>query len=149
MKDSCSKLKHIILHVDMDHFYSAVEERENPEFRGKPVVVGANPKGGTGRGVVKTCNYKARGFGLHSGMPISRAWKLCSNAIYVQGNHQLYRQVSEDIMAILGEYSNQLQQWGLDEAFLDVSQQVQDFKEATVTGYFGDKFVRCDSYRTR
>ncbi|UCE29198.1 MAG: DNA polymerase IV [Candidatus Bathyarchaeota archaeon] len=130
MKSSCRKKDHIILHVDMDHFFSAVEEREHPEFKGKPVVLGASPKGGKGRGVVKTCNYEAREFGIHSGMPISMAWKLCPDAIYIQGNYQLYKEVSKSIMAILRKRSDRFQQCGLDEAFLDVSAIVQNFKEA-------------------
>jgi len=68
MKGSCSKKERIILHVDMGHFFSAVEEREHLGFKGRPVVVGADPKRGKGRGVVKTCNYEAREFGIHSGM---------------------------------------------------------------------------------
>jgi len=73
----------IIFHVDMDQFFAAVEEREHPKFKGEPVVVGADPKGGKGRAVVSTCNYEARKFGIYSGMPISRAWKRCPYAIYV------------------------------------------------------------------
>lgn len=131
MKDSCDRKNRIIMHVDMDHFFSAVEEREHPEFKGKPVVVGAHPNDGKGRGVVKTCNYLARKYGIHSGMPISRAWNLCPTAIYVRGDYQLYRAVSEKIMTILRRYSEKLQQWGLDEAFLDVSLQAGSFEEAT------------------
>jgi DNA polymerase IV (DinB-like DNA polymerase) len=130
MKDSCSKKEHIILHVDMDHFFSAVEEREHLGFKGKPVVVGADPKKGKGRGVVKTCNYEAREFGIHSGMPISTAWRLCPDAIYVRGNYRLYKEVSRRIMAILRKYSDKFQKWGLDEAFLDIGSKVQNFEEA-------------------
>lgn len=122
--------KNIILHVDMDHYFSAVEEREHPEFKGKPVVVGADPKDGGGRGVVKTCNYEARGFGVHSGMPISAAWRLCPHAIYVRGNYRLYKEVSKEIMAILRKCSDKFQPWGLDEAFLDVSSKIQNLDEA-------------------
>jgi len=131
MKGSCDKKSRIIMHVDMDHFFSAVEEREHPEFKGEPVVVGADPKDGRGRGVVKTCNYLARKYGVYSGMPISRAWNLCPTAIYVKGDYRLYIDVSEKIMTVLRRHSEQLQQWGLDEAFLDVSLQVEDFEEAT------------------
>jgi len=122
--------KHIILHVDMDHYFSAVEEREHPELKGKPVVVGADPKDGRGRGVVKTCNYEAREFGVHSGMPISAAWRLCPHAIYVRGNYRLYKEVSKEIMIILRKYSEKFQPWGLDEAFLDVSSKIQNLDEA-------------------
>lgn len=122
--------KHIILHADMDHYFSAVEEREHPEFKGKPVVVGADPKDGRGRGVVKTCNYEAREFGINSGMPISAAWRLCPHAVYVRGNYRLYKEVSKEIMIILRKYSDKFQPWGLDEAFLDVSSKVQNLDEA-------------------
>jgi DNA polymerase IV (DinB-like DNA polymerase) len=129
MENHCKK-KRIILHVDMDHFFSAIEERENPIYKGKPVVVGADPEGGEGRGVVKTCNYIAREFGLHSGMPISRAWRLCPNAIYVRANYPLYKTVSAEIMTILRKYSDKFQRWGFDEAFLDVTRKVKEFEEA-------------------
>jgi DNA polymerase IV (DinB-like DNA polymerase) len=129
-EDAMSK-KRIIFHVDMDHFFSAVEERENPTWKGKPVVVGADPKEGNGRGVVKTCNYEARAFNIHSGMPISKAWRLCPTAIYVRGNYRLCKEVSAEIMEILMKYSDSFEQWGLDEAFLDVSSKVEDFDEAT------------------
>jgi nucleotidyltransferase/DNA polymerase involved in DNA repair len=75
--------RRIIFHFDMDHFFTAVEGREHPELKDKPVVVGADPKGGIGRGVVSTSNYLARKFGVKSGMPIFRAWKLCPEAVYL------------------------------------------------------------------
>jgi len=111
----------IVMHVDMDHFFSAVEEREHPEYKGKPVIVGADPKEGKGRGVVSTCNYEARKFGVKSGMPISKAWKLCPQAIYLLVNYKLYGQVSSNIMAILRRYADKFEQMGFDEAFLDIS----------------------------
>jgi len=120
-----------VLHVDMDQFYAAVEEREHPEFRGRPVVVGADPKDGEGRGVVSTCNYAAREFGIHSGMPISRAWKRCPDAVYVRPNFELYIEVSSRIMEILRTHAGKFERWGLDEAFLDVTSKVQGFEEAT------------------
>ncbi len=114
----------------MDQFYAAVEEREHPEFKGKPVVVGADPKGGNGRGVVSTSNYEARKFGIHSGMPISRAWKCCPGAVYVIPNFKLYVKTSSRIMKLLRKHADKFEQWGLDEAFLDVSSKVRDFEEA-------------------
>ena len=120
----------IVIHVDMDHFYSAVEEREHPEYRGKPVIVGADPKEGTGRGVVSTCNYEARKFGIRSGMPISRAWKRCPDAVYVQPDFKLYGTVSSRIMAVLRKYADKFEQWEFDEAFLDISSKARDFKKA-------------------
>ena len=122
--------KRIILHIDMDHFFTAIEEREHPEFRGKPVIVGADPKEGKGRGVVSTCNYEARKFGVRSGMPISRAWKLCPNAIYLPVNYELYTKVSAEIMNIARKYADKFEQWGIDEAFLDITSRVKDFAEA-------------------
>jgi len=120
----------VIFHVDMDHFFTAVEEREHPEHKGKPVVVGANPKEGKGRGVVSTCNYEARKYGVRSGMPIVRAWKRCPHAVYLPVNYDLYKKVSSRIMTILRRFADKFEQWGLDEAFLDVSSKVQDLEEA-------------------
>jgi DNA polymerase IV (DinB-like DNA polymerase) len=127
-----SEKKRIIFHLDMDHFFTAVEEREHPEYEGKPVIVGANPKEGKGRGVVSTCNYEARRFGVRSGMPISRAWKLCPQAIYLPVNYELYAKVSDEIMIILRKYADKFEQWGIDEAFLDVTARVKDYAEAEV-----------------
>jgi DNA polymerase IV (DinB-like DNA polymerase) len=120
----------IIFHMDMDHFYTAVEERERPEYKGKPVVVGADPKEGKGRGVVSTSNYEARKAGVRSGMPISRAWKLCPEAIYLPPNFPLYIKVSNEIMEITRKYADKFEPWGLDEAFLDVSTRVKDYSQA-------------------
>ena len=122
--------RRIIVHVDMDHFFTAVEERAHPEFKGKPVVVGANPKAGKGRGVVSTCNYEARKFGVRSGMPISKAWQLCPEAVYLPVNYELYARVSDEIMGILRGYSDKFEQWGIDEAFLDITSRVKDYAEA-------------------
>ncbi len=116
--------------MDMDHFYTAVEEREHPEYKGKPVVVGADPKEGKGRGVVSTSNYEARRAGVRSGMPISRAWKLCPEAIYLPPNFPLYIGVSNEIMDIAREYADKFEPWGIDEAFLDVSARVKSYGEA-------------------
>ena len=111
----------IIIHLDMDAFFAAIEERENPQFRGKPVVVGAEPKGGRGRGVVSTANYEARKFGIHSAMPISKAYALCPNAVYLPPNFELYSKVSSNIMKIINEASTLVEQVSLDEAYIDVS----------------------------
>lgn len=124
--------RRIIFHLDMDHFFTAVEEREHPEFKDKPVIVGADPKGGTGRGVVSTSNYQARKFGVTSGMPISRAWKLCPGAVYLPVNYELYAKVSDEIMNILRKHADKFEQWGIDEAFLDVTSQVNDYTSAEV-----------------
>jgi DNA polymerase IV (DinB-like DNA polymerase) len=125
-----SEKKRVIFHIDMDHFYTAVEEREHPAYKGKPVVVGADPKEGKGRGVVSTSNYEARKAGIRSGIPINRAWKLCPEAVYLPPNFPLYIRVSNEIMEIARKYADKFEQWGIDEAFLDVSARVKDYAEA-------------------
>jgi DNA polymerase IV (DinB-like DNA polymerase) len=120
----------VIFHVDMDQFFAAVEEQLRPELKGKPVVVGADPKSGKGRGVVSTCNYEARKYGIRSGMPITRAWKLCPEATFLPLNIPLYIQVSSRIMNVLKSYSEKFESWGLDEAFLDVSSRVENIEQA-------------------
>src|SRR5271156_5203547 len=105
--------------------------RENPELRGRPVVVGADPEQGKGRGVVVTCSYEARKFGLRSGMPISRAWKLCPGAVYLRPNFDLYERVSKQIMETLKGFGDAFEQTGIDEAFLDVSGRVRNDDEAS------------------
>ncbi|MDZ7268579.1 MAG: DNA polymerase IV [candidate division KSB1 bacterium] len=110
-----------ILHVDMDAFYAAIEELDHPQYRGQPLVVGADPRGGRGRGVVSTANYVARTYGIRSAMPISTAWRLCPHAIYLPGRPQRYAEVSRLVMAILADYSPQVLQISIDEAFLDVT----------------------------
>jgi DNA polymerase IV (DinB-like DNA polymerase) len=114
----------------MDHFYTAVETRERPHYQGKPMVVGSDPKGGAGRGVVSTSNYEARKVGIRSGMPISRAWKLCPEAVYLPPNFPLYIRVSNEIMKIARRYADKFEQWGIDEAFLDVSSRAKNYAEA-------------------
>jgi nucleotidyltransferase/DNA polymerase involved in DNA repair len=109
-----------ILHVDMDAFYAAVEQRDNREFYGKPLIVGADPKKGKGRGIVATCSYEARKFGIHSAQPISRAWRLCPQGVYVRPDMAKYTRVSESIMKSLLDYSDLVEQVSIDEAFLDV-----------------------------
>jgi Nucleotidyltransferase/DNA polymerase involved in DNA repair len=126
-------MQRIILHVDMDYFFAQIEERENPQFKGKPVVVGADPKGGRGRGVVSTANYEARKYGIKSGMPISKAWQLCPNAIFLPVNIELYQKVSDEIMEIVKKYSPVYEIVSLDEAYLDISF-CKNWKEAENLG---------------
>ncbi len=111
----------IILHVDMDAFFAAIEQREHPELKGKPVIIGADPREGHGRGVVSTCSYEARKFGVHSAMPISHAYRLCPHGIYLPPNGKLYQQVSQNIFNILYEFSDLVEPVSIDEAFLDVT----------------------------
>lgn len=120
----------VILHVDLDAFFPSVEAREHPELKGKPVVVGADPKEGKGRGVVSSASYEARKFGVHSAMPISRAWKLCPDCVYLRPHFDLYIRASSGIMKILKSHADRFEQGGIDEAYLDVSSRVKDFDEA-------------------
>jgi DNA polymerase IV (DinB-like DNA polymerase) len=111
----------IILHLDMDSFYASVEMQDRPELRGKPVVIGADPNHGKGRGVVATCSYEARAFGIRSAMPISQAFVLCPHAVFLPPDFPRYVKASADVMAILKAHGFPLQQVSIDEAFLDVS----------------------------
>ena len=119
----------IIAHVDMDAFYASVEARHNPALRDRPVVVGADPKEGRGRGVVEAASYAARRYGIRSAMPISRAWKLAEAArkkgepvvAFVHGNRKLYVEASERVMAILAPAGDLFEEASIDEAYLDLS----------------------------
>ena len=117
----------IILHMDMDAFFAAIEQRDHPEYLGKPVIVGADPKNGKGRGVVSTCSYEARKFGVHSAMPISQAYKLCPHGIYIWPNGRLYQQVSKEIFNLLYEFTDAIEPLSIDEAFMDVTGSVRLF----------------------
>lgn len=122
-------MQRIIAHLDMDAFFAAVEERNNPQFAGMPIVVGADPQNGNGRGVVSTANYAARKYGIHSALPITRAWKLSQaakaqgkpEAIFLPGNFAAYSRISKTVMNILREYTPQIQQRSVDEAYFDLS----------------------------
>jgi DNA polymerase-4 len=102
----------------MDAFYASVEQRDRPELRGLPVIVGADPKG---RGVVSTCSYEARVFGVSSAMPISRAYRLCPQGVYLPVDMDKYAAVSREIMAILGVFSPLVEPVSVDEAFVDLT----------------------------
>jgi DNA polymerase IV (DinB-like DNA polymerase) len=111
----------IIIHIDMDSFYASVEMHERPELRGKPVVIGADPKNGKGRGVVATCSYEARAYGIRSAMPISQAFVLCPLAIFLRPDFPLYTRISSEIMTLLRSFCFRFEQVSIDEAFLDLS----------------------------
>ncbi|MBU2721255.1 DNA polymerase IV [Acidithiobacillus ferridurans] len=107
-----------IIHVDMDAFFAAVEQRDHPELRGQPVIVGGDP---AGRGVVATCSYEARRFGIHSAMTAARARSLCPQAVFIRPRMDAYREVSRQVMEILRGYTPLVEPLSLDEAFLDVT----------------------------
>jgi len=115
------KTDRIILHVDMDAFYASVEQRDDPKLTGRPVIVGADPKEGRGRGVVAACSYEARKFGVRSALPISRAWKLCPQGAFVPVRMERYVEVSKQVMEVLHRFTNLVEPLSIDEAFLDVS----------------------------
>ncbi len=114
-------MKRIILHVDLDAFFASVEQRDHPHLRGKPVVIGADPKGGRGRGVVSTCSYEARKFGIHSAMPVSKAYQLCPTAIFISPNSQKYSEASRAVFKIFYDFTPHIEGLSIDEAFLDMT----------------------------
>lgn len=106
-----------IMHVDMDAFFASIEQLDHPEYKGHPVIVG----GLSSRGVVATCSYEARKFGVHSAMPISRAKKLCPDGVYVYPRMDRYKEVSHQIFSIMKEFTPHIEPLSIDEAFLEVS----------------------------
>ncbi len=107
------------LHVDLDAFFASVEQLDHPEYRGKPLIVGGKPE--DRRSVVSTASYEARKFGVHSAMPTAQAYKLCPQGIFVYGRHERYSELSYHIMNIFKEYSPDVQQMSIDEAFIDLT----------------------------
>ncbi|ELV8623503.1 DNA polymerase IV [Vibrio cidicii] len=118
-----------IIHVDMDCFYAAVEMRDNPDYRGRPLAVGGHEKQ---RGVLSTCNYEARKFGVRSAMPTAQALKICPSLLVVPGRMQVYVQVSRHIREIFSRYTDLIEPLSLDEAYLDVSDSTQCHGSATL-----------------
>jgi len=116
-----------IIHVDMDAFYASVEQRDNPELRGKPVAVG----GSSLRGVVAAASYEARKFGIRSAMPSVTALRKCPDLIFIKPRFELYRSISHQIRAIFAEYTSVIEPLSLDEAYLDVTDSLQEAESAT------------------
>ena len=117
-----------IIHIDMDAFYASVEQRDNPQLRGKPVVVGGTPDS---RGVVATCSYEARSFGIHSAMSCARAYRLCPQVVFVRPRFDAYQEVSQQIRDIFLQYTDLVEPLSLDEAFLDVTNNKPNIQSAT------------------
>jgi DNA polymerase-4 len=117
-RDALIQTPRSVLHVDMDAFYASVEQRDRPELRGRPVIVGADP---SGRGVVSAASYEARRFGVHSAMPIGRAKRLCPHGAFLPVDMDKYAGVSREVMAILAAFTPLLEPVSIDEAFLDVT----------------------------
>jgi len=108
----------LIIHIDADAFFASVEQRDNPELRGKPVIVGHDPRS---RGVVSTCSYEARAYGVRSAMPVSQAYRLCPTGIFVKPRMKRYQEVSGAMFAIFDKYSPLIEELSIDEAFIDAT----------------------------
>ena len=119
----------IVAHLDLDAFYAAVEELENPELRLQPLIVGGDPRG---RGVVATANYVARGFGIHSAMSAAEAIRRCPHAVFVRPRHALYREYSRHVWSTVRGVVPTVEQTGIDEGYLDLGEVAGDFLEARV-----------------
>lgn len=113
-----SQNQKIFFHVDMDAFFASIEQRDHPEYLGKPVIVGAKPGY---RGVVSAASYEAREFGVHSALPINQAYRRCPNGIFVRGRMEVYTKVSSELMAIMRSFSPLVEPLSIDEAFMDMS----------------------------
>ena len=118
-----------IIHIDMDAFYAAVEQRDNPAMRNKPVVVGGNPQS---RGVVCTASYEARKYGIHSAMATAKAFKLCPQAIFIKPRMNVYREISKQLRNIFYRYTKKIEPLSLDEAYLDVTENLYNCPSATI-----------------
>jgi DNA polymerase-4 len=128
MEESTLEERRKIIHIDMDAFYASIEQRDNPEFKGKPVVVGGLPDGR--RGVVATASYEARKYGIHSAMSSKRAYQLCPSAIFLHPRFDAYKEVSRKMREIFSRYTDLIEPLSLDEAYLDVSCDKQNIGSA-------------------
>ena len=129
---SMNNEKKIILHVDMDAFYASIEMRDNPELKSVPLIIGAKPEE---RGVVSTCNYKARKYGVHSGMNIKEAYRLCPHGTYMHPDFYKYKAVSNQLHEIWSSYTDTIEYIAFDEAFLDLTDVVESFDDARALAY--------------
>ena len=119
-----------IIHIDMDAFFAAVEIRDNPKLKGKPVIIGSDPRKTGGRGVVSTCSYEARAFGIHSAMSSKEAYERCPQAIFISGNYEKYTTVGQQIRSIFKRYTDKIEPMSIDEAYLDVTENKFGIKSA-------------------
>lgn len=132
-----------ILHIDMDAFYASVEIRDQPHLANKPVVIARHPRKTGGRGIVSTCNYVARQYGIHSAMSAQEAFNRCPHAVFIPTRHDYYRQVSRQIHQIFHRYTDIIEPLSLDEAYLDVTNNKLGIPSATIVG----KMIQADIKR--
>lgn len=111
-----------IIHIDMDAFFAAIEVRDNPSLRGKPVIIGADPRLSGGRGVVSTCSYEARAFGIHSAMSSKEAYERCPQAVFISGDYEKYQKIGLQVREIFKRYTDLVEPMSIDEAYLDVTE---------------------------
>jgi len=130
-----------IIHIDMDAFFASVEQRDFPELRGLPVIVGGRPES---RGVVAACSYEARKFGVHSAMPCAQAAKLCKDAIFVPHRFEAYREASAGIHKVFKRFTDMIEPLSLDEAYLDVTECAQEIGSATEVAKLIKQQIRKD-----
>ena len=116
--------------IDMDYFFVACEELRRPEIKDKPTIVGFDPKQGEGRGVVMTCNYLARKFGIRSGMPISTAYRIKPDAVYLPIDYDYYEKMSREVMGVAKRYADRFEQVSIDEAYIELSRKSIDYDSA-------------------
>ena len=131
-----------IIHIDMDAFYASVEQRDRPELKGKPVIVGGDPNS---RGVVAACSYEARKYGVHSALASSIAYKRCPQAVFIRPRFDAYRAVSNDIREIFFEFTDLVEPLSLDEAFLDVTENHKGMASATLVAEEIKKKIRAET----
>ena len=111
-----------IIHIDMDAFFAAIEVRDNPALKGKPVIIAKDPRQSGGRGVVSTCSYEARAFGVHSAMSSKEAYERCPQGIFISGNYEKYQEVGRQVREIFHRYTDLVEPMSIDEAYLDVTE---------------------------
>ena len=128
VKDTSRK----IIHIDMDAFFASVEERDHPELKGQPIIIAKHPNLTKGKGVVATANYVARTYGVHSAMSAQKAYELCPKGVFIPGNYEKYREISEKIREIFLNYTDIIEPLSLDEAYLDVTENKKEMKSATL-----------------
>lgn len=130
----------IIAHVDMDAFFAAIEQRDNPRLKGKPVIIGGSRH--RPRGVVSTCSYEARKYGVHSAMPLAQAVRLCPHGIFLPGNMAKYRQVSAELQQIFASFTDLYEPISIDEAYLDLTDRYREYSSLWQLGLALKKAIR-------